>query len=271
MNIPKGTFRFLPVLLGALLTANCLQAQVNWLTDNRYVTVSGYAQIASQGISSNYSATATPSSSFAAFNGSITGEASVRSTVLSDSPTRDGLQLSVGLPLYGDSWAQQASQNSSLTGNEFSFSSLDGAYTDGGVETSFVEVVGDSVYAESDSYCQLTFNVNSPQTWNLILGMNSLVKGNIYAANASLQDSSSIQDFPLGFYPQSYSGTLIPGHTYTLTLDIRAVSNSGDPVTSAEIDYSADFSIVPEPSSYALLGIGLTGLFALRRKPFAKA
>jgi hypothetical protein len=261
MNIKAGNLRFILVTLATLLMAIQLQAQVNWLTDNRYVTVSGYGQIPSAGVSSNYSATAIPSTSFAAFNGSISGEAYLQGGVFT------GTQ-----PNMVDSYAT-ATQTSSLAGDQFDFNSGINVYTGGlGYDQQVL------CYGESDSYCQLTFSVNSPQTWNLSVGfvgslpyggprssvswdLTSVQNGSVLGA---LTENSQNSD-----EPYLYQGTLMPGDTYSLSLSLHAYDNQpvsiGDDAGGGVI---ATFSVVPEPSSYALMVIGLITLYSLQKKSF---
>jgi len=234
-----------------------LQAQVNWLTDNRQVTASGYGTIPSE-VSSNYFDTATPPALFGPFDGNVSGNSDVTGTVILDGDTYNAT--------CGGS--SSAMQNSSLAGNQFNFSSYVWAGT-GGFPGSGGESPQLLPYGEGDSSCELTFNVNSPQTWSLALDFNQhygnlSADWNLFSARAGSILGIPVQN-PNG-PPFYYQGTLAPGDTYTLVISLSASRNTPDPVgDSSGAGISANFLVVPEPSCFALIGMGLPGLFALRR------
>ncbi len=247
MSIQIGILRIIPVTLATFLMVGELQAQVNWLTDNRSVTASGYVQVPPMPVL-NYLATKTPSASFATFNGNVSG------TVDENYP---------GPPTAGGD--SQAAQNSSLSGNQFNFSSSLSAAT-GGVGQNC------TVYSEADSFSELTFSVNSPQTWSLAVDLvdpygNVSASWNLISAQVGLLLGAPIPNPDPSGLPIYYQGTLAPGDTYTLTFALDASQNAPDPAgDDSQVSIDATFSVVPEPSSYALMVMGLTGLFALKRK-----
>jgi hypothetical protein len=90
----------------------------------------------------------------------------------------------------------------------------------------------------------------SAESWRLSsANLGVLVSGSDYGHNSGV--------------PFSYSGLLLPGDVYTLTLQETALS-----VGQAEGDagYLQVELVVPEPASNLLLGMGLCGLIALGRK-----
>jgi hypothetical protein len=256
----RRILRFMPVILATLLMTCQLQAQVNWLTDNRFVTASGHGQIPTE-VSSNYFATATPATSFGSFNKKVSGTCDVYGTVLMD----------------GDTYSAQcggsssATQNSFLTGNQFNFSSYVWAGT-GGLPGGGVESPQLLPYGEGDSFCEMTFSVNSPQTWSLAGDLvdpygNASVNWNLISAQAGSILGAPCQNPDPNSPSIYYQGSLTPGDTYTLTFSLNASRNMPDPLgDSSSAGVEAIFSVVPEPSSYALMVLGLTSLFALAKK-----
>ncbi len=230
--------------------AGRLQAQVNWLTDNRSVDVNGYAQTPPLTVS-NYSANAAPPASLSAFNGNISGAAD------------ENYQ---GQVAHGSS---QAMQNSSFNGGEYDFDSLVTAVT-GGFGSSC------SCYAEADSTSEISFTVSSPQTWSLAVDFNThngteSASWNLISAQVGSILGSPVQNPNPGGPPLYYEGTLTPGDTYTMTISIGASGNQPDPFGyNSGAGLSAVFLVVPEPKSIALLGTGLISLIALNRRVLVK-
>jgi hypothetical protein len=257
MNIQTGILRFILVTLATLLMAGGLQAQVNWLADDRQVTASGYSQIPSE-VSSNYFATATPSTSFGSFNGKVSGTCDLYGTVLLDGDTYNATCGS----------SSSATQNSSLTGNQFGFSSYvwagTGGYPGGGESPQLLP------YGEGDSSCEMSFSVNSPQTWNLAVDLvdpygNVSVSWNLISARVGSLRDAPIQNPNPGGSPLYYQGTLVPGDIYSLAISINASRNAPNPLgDDSEVGIDVTFSVVSEPSSYALMAMGLTGLFVCK-------
>jgi hypothetical protein len=250
MNIKTRVLRFIFVSSAACLLATRLEAQVNWLTDNRSVTVTGYVQIPSLTVS-NYSATASPPASWAALNGNISGAADLSAN---------------GQVAHGDS---EAKQNSYTAGTQFNFSSLVTAAT-GGLGQNC------TCYAEADSLCKISFSVNSLLTWSLAVDFdehngNLSANWDLISAQVGSILGSPIQNPNPGGPPLFYEGTLAPGDIYTLNISLSASQNALDPLgDSSAAGVSATFLIVPEPSASALVGTGLLGLAALHRRPSAK-
>ena len=92
----------------------------------------------------------------------------------------------------------------------------------------------------------------------------------------NLQESSSTpgQSFTLGqvggdfdnFLTSSLAGTLIAGHQYVFRFDQYIYSSTADATTSAHAIGYVNLALVPEPTTAALLGLGLTGVAAAGRQ-----
>jgi len=75
---------------------------------------------------------------------------------------------------------------------------------------------------------------------------------------------------PTGTYANVLSGISVSSlTTYELEIYFRATSNEGDRFSNnGGLNYVASFNVIPEPSTYALLGLGALTLggYALRRR-----
>jgi hypothetical protein len=236
-----------------MLMATQLQAQINWLTDDRYVTVTDRAQTAPEA-STNFFATQNPQAPFTSFGATLSGGADAYNPI----PDVNGLNAVA----HADSYARQSS---SLAGNQVNLDSSVWAGTGGNGSLS-----PESCFAEADSFFNVSFSVNDPQTWTLSL--DHLFIGNVTLDwNLVSSQNGSILGPPVSYDPTLYQGTLTPGDIYTLTVFLSATRNTPDPMAMpSNVSVDMEFSVVPEPGSNLLLGMGLISLFTLQRKLSAK-
>jgi hypothetical protein len=116
----------------------------------------------------------------------------------------------------------------------------------------------------------MSFSVNSPQTWNLAVDLvdpygNVSVSWNLISARVGSLRDAPIQNPNPGGSPLYYQGTLVPGDIYSLAISINASRNAPNPLgDDSEVGIDVTFSVVSEPSSYALMAMGLTGLFVCK-------
>jgi hypothetical protein len=119
----------------------------------------------------------------------------------------------------------------------------------GGISQSFATVIGDSY--------TLTVDISARSGGN--------ATGNLYFGNSSGTGSSEALDATTEAFATSTPLTFV-ATSLTSLVDITAISNSAmgaEPLVIANVVLTQN--IVPEPSTYLMMGVGLLGLVVLRR------
>lgn len=217
----------IPLLLGATAVRADL---INLVSANRFVSVSG--QAGNSNGSNSYSDSQT-AILFNPFNGSVSGSA---------------IWPSPDYPPYFSRADSSAAQNSSLGAFQFSLSQQIGV--------SFITPFPGGGFAQAiaQTSFQVTFTV--PEAVNFLLtssgGGSGNMEGIIYSQTFSLTGMNVV----LG---GTYSGLLLPGQTYVLTLSQQLTGGPADPIGEAGIaqgDVEMQFSSVPEPDAFSCLLLG---------------
>ena len=141
------------------------------------------------------------------------------------------------------------------------------------LQFAFIQVNGASQPA-SGSYLSQTINLQSNTTYTLSFDAaerrvgfgNDGVTGDVSILNAGAvggvvldYDLTSIPNGDFKYYTETFTtGTLLGATTLRLT-------NTSDTAGDHTIDF-ADVSVTPEPSTYALLGLGVGALLVMRRR-----
>jgi hypothetical protein len=239
--------RYISLSLTILLMAPRLQAQINWVADNRYVAITDTAQTVPEP-GTNFLATQNPQAPFTSFTAALSGGADAYNPV----PDVNGLNAIAHAGSY-------AAQNSFLAGNQVNLDLSVQAITGGNGSLS-----PESCFAEADSFFSVIFSVNDPQAWTLRLD-SSFPNGNVSPGlDLVSSQNGSILGSPVSFGPTLYQGTLTPGDAYTLTVFLSATRNTPDPLaSSSNASLNLEFTVVPEPGSGLLLGMGLISLLML--------
>jgi len=239
------------------LAASVGHAQITYLSANRGATVSlGYDtnSLAQEGTtissySGNYSAAAGPSSPFADFSTVLGGSAGV----------------AYSLANLTNTWSASAGaeQTSSLNAQGILFSA---SVNEGGNRY--------PDYCNEASFLQVSFIVSAPVSYELTCEGGpdpffSAESWRLTSANLGvLVNGSDKGAGGTSGIPVSYSGVLVPGDEYTLTLQETAgftTSPYGDS-GGLQVDFT-----VPESAPQWLLGWGLGGVLALRMKRWRKS
>jgi hypothetical protein len=251
------------LLLVWLMGVGSAMAQLNYLTDNRYVSISGSAFVPSEpSVSSNYTASAASAGLFGSFSASFNQSATVQGWVTNAGINPPGYTFATSQAV------SRAAQDSALDPNQITFSSQ--LYGYGNMDMS--QLAGGYAHAES-SYLQVSFYVTSPQNYVISDGLASYLHDyyNSVSGSLSSQNHGSLPVYP--YVPGAFwnSGTFYPDDTYTLTLSLSGGA-SGDPVDSlVSLEDNGpgwSLTIVPEPSAATLTGGGAVVWLLLRlRRP----
>ena len=92
--------------------------------------------------------------------------------------------------------------------------------------------------------------------------------GIVTTANTSIDGGPTTTPDSATGSPTTYSLAVTGGTSYTVDLDVYNIPNSGPNPTGANIQFTE--TVVPEPSTYALLGIGGLALFIVSRRCASK-
>lgn len=260
MSLLNNRSRFrglLVVALSCFVSAKGF-AQLIYLTDTRSVSGSASVTDVSQynsgpyyttSYSGDYSGSAAPSSQFGDFQGNANGGAIFQGGLNLPGGNQSAMTISSSVA---------ASQNSFLHLDELYFSAFESSSGSPGS----LGQPSTQWSAQGSSSLQVTFQVLSPIDFNFLLqgtgdpsassddfSLSSSGQGVLFSGNSE----SMLQKNEYGT-AIDYSGTFMPGNTYTMTLDSQGGLDGGGLI--------ADM-VVPEPSMTALAGLALV-IFLLK-------
>ncbi len=228
-----------------------LQAQLNSSAAVRSVAVNGIAEAQSVP-PSTYADERGPVNPFACFSAEVSG----RGDSYSFGNGPEGLDVSAAVQSLA--W-----QESVIAPNRFSFKSAVTAQS-----WSQLATVGGRCAAEATSAFQIDFTVTTPMPYTLSLdstvvsvsGQGPLLQYDCVLA--SLQHGVMWGgSWPAIAGNETVSGVLDPGHTYSLSVFLKATANLPDPVGELQrVAVDLSFVAIPEPSAAWLLLAGLAGL-----------
>lgn len=253
----KSARRFQSLVVVAVSCCVCVNGfgQLIYLTDSRSVSGSASVTDVSQynsapyyttSYTGDYSGSASPSSTFADFNGNANGTATFQGGIS-------------GVEPMTISTAVTSTQDSFLHPQELYFSSS------ASVSGSPWPIYGSPTsqwWGQANSSLQVTFMVSAPVAFNLIVEGTGdpLAAGGTYNLSSSAQGALvNGNTDTLSYYgeygvPVKYSGTFDPGNIYTLSLTSGGGLDGGG--------FLADLT-VPEPSMTSLAGLAFL-IFLLR-------
>lgn len=240
-----------------IFCARPLHAQMNFVSEFRYITASGYANAyPPPAPGSVYSETRLPLAIYGGFSETVSSNAE------SFSPGTGPYGLDVSAIA-----SSSARQQSTITSSHVSVHSHVQSQS-----SSLLSAWGGACRGEGISFFEISFTVPESLAYELTLDRTRFAH-----SYPSLQSActltpygeSPILNLPLSYFSngQVFSGTLDPGKIYTLSLFTSTVSTTPDPFGElGSLTADMTFTVVPEPSSFLLLGLTLGGFFIYRFK-----
>lgn len=239
MNIPK-ILRTILVLGVALGQTDVSRADViNMLDSASFDTRSGRG-----GDTLHLAALSASSPGFLTTDYSGLGDTPL--TVTFDTGTRVGLTTSTATSL-SFSWLHGSSGSKGVNLKDF-----------GGLHVTFLDYVGDTLSAPSNQSLLMSFDGGA----DVALRMSYLLPAGFSASFTGISVSGNV--------PALYEGNMFD--TLNAEASIRAAYADNDPTSAGQFFGPVNAATaVPEPSSFALLGLGAIGVFFRRRRKAAKA